>query len=81
MKYTRNDSNAVIEVRGCTTCPHMAKGFGNNEGFMFCEKPMAEKTKRHKKLTSHWTGAYHASCPLPSDAKMVPENPKIERPF
>lgn len=73
MKYTRNESNAVVEVHGCQRCPHMEKGFGNNEGFMFCTKPQPDRSKARKKLVGRWTGAYHASCPLPSDPKNVPE--------
>jgi len=80
MKYTRTDAG-VIEVKGCTTCPHMVPETDGGFTVMNCTKsvhsgPTGKPVKRNKKLTSHWTGAYHASCPLPSDPKMVPEEAK-----
>jgi hypothetical protein len=82
MKYTRNALNEVVEVKGCTSCPHKAGIEKDGEKFMECRAPTArpdgEYKPRKKKLTSHWTGPYHASCPLASDPKMVAENPKPE---
>jgi hypothetical protein len=72
MKYTRSESNEVIEVKGCTTCPHMVK----EDGLMVCRAPApnaaGEFKPRKKKLTSHWAGAYHASCPLAIKPESVP---------
>jgi hypothetical protein len=72
VKYTRDEFNRVIEVRGCTTCPHMADGFEGLVAVMYCTKPQPNKAKANKKLTSRWTGPYHASCPLASNPEMVP---------
>lgn len=76
MKYTRSESCEVVEVKGCTTCPHKQNHFAEGGSFMVCVAPTArpdgEYKPRKKKLTSHWEGAYHASCPLASEAKNVP---------
>jgi len=80
MKYTRNESGEVIEVKGCATCPHMEKRSELLDGpmlrqttFMFCVKPHpGQKKFAGRKLTSNWTGPYHASCPLASSPEMVP---------
>lgn len=73
MKYTRNDSGEVIEVKGCTTCPHVNIRQENGWGVMFCMKPPRGKgITAGKKLIGKWTGAYHASCPLASAQENVP---------
>ena len=73
MKYTRDESNAVIEVKGCTTCPHKENRYVEGKPFMYCLKPLAGTVKTAgRKLTSHWTGQYHASCPLAISPDNVP---------
>lgn len=76
MKYTRSETGEVVEVNGCTTCPHKQNHFRDVENFMVCVAPTAcpdgKYKPRKKKLTSHWEGGYHASCPLASEAKNVP---------
>jgi hypothetical protein len=77
MKYARNDSGEVIEVKGCTTCPHMASIKGDDDwNYMHCQVPTlrADGTRKpiNKKLVGKWTGAYHASCPLVSMPENVP---------
>ncbi len=88
MKYTRNENNEVIEVKGCTTCPHMEKRTevdrnGAPVQIMFCRVPVlcaSDKYKpRNKKLVNNWTGGYHASCPLASFAEAVPKLPEVEK--
>ncbi len=78
MKYTRNESNEVIEVKGCTTCPHMENQYAAGVAFMVCRAPVAGNPRK-KKLTAHWTGAYHASCPLASMADNVPASPEVKK--
>lgn len=73
MKYTRTDSG-IVEVKGCFTCPHVRVDQDNGFTVMYCMKPLPGKLKTDgRNLISKWTGAYHASCPLASEAKNVPE--------
>jgi hypothetical protein len=76
MKYTRSESGAVVEVLGCTKCPHKVDVSKDDENFMQCcvltLRADGKARPIKKKLIGKWTGAYHASCPLASDPKQVP---------
>jgi hypothetical protein len=76
MKYTRSETGEVIEVKGCTTCPHMGKREVDAQSFMYCVvptlRPDGKRKPRNKKLIGRWTGAYHESCPLASAPENVP---------
>lgn len=80
MKYTRNESGEVVEVKGCTICPHKTDVSKGNENFMECHGPVLSANAkgdpilkpRQKKLVGNWMGGYHASCPLASDPNQVP---------
>jgi hypothetical protein len=78
MKYTRTEAGEVIEVKGCTSCPHKSDHCEHGiVAFMVCRAPTLRADNNFrptkKKLIGQWTGAYHASCPLPSEPKNVPE--------
>lgn len=67
MKYTAleiNDVAQIVAVTGCTTCPHKEYVTNIGETYMRCRHG-----GRSKKLIGQWTGAYHASCPLPAQGK------------
>lgn len=76
MKYTRSENNEVVEVRGCTTCPHMQRYHEGGADFMRCHAPTLRGDGKYKltmkKLIGRWEGGYHASCPLASKPESVP---------
>lgn len=81
MKYTRTEAGEVIEVKGCTTCPHKSDHYERGiVAFMVCHAPTLRADNNFrptkKKLIGKWTGAYHASCPLASKPEMVPALPE-----
>jgi len=59
----------VQEVRGCSVCPHVTREVKEGKIFLVCTHPTPAGHKRKKKLVGNWVGNYHASCPLPNDAK------------
>ena len=73
MKYTRNESGEVIEVKGCTTCPHMQNGIVDLQAVMFCCVPTLRAGGKYKptnrRLIGRWMGPYRATCPLAASAE------------
>lgn len=76
MKYTRSETNEVIEVKGCTTCPHKVDGSVDLQSVMFCCVPTLRADGKYKptnrKLIGRWEGPYHATCPLATKPENVP---------
>jgi hypothetical protein len=76
MKYTRSETGEVIDVKGCTNCPHMERRFIDLQPLMYCVVPVlvsgGTHKPRNKKLIGRWTGAYHESCPLAYAPENVP---------
>lgn len=76
MKLTKLNGQ-IIEVKGCTSCPHKVDVSEGGGKFMRCEMkiklPGGKFSNRKKKLVGNWAGAYHASCPLSSDASVTPQ--------
>lgn len=77
MKYAKIE-NQITEVSGCTRCPFKVDIDEDGSKFMRCEMRIVvgadengrpTVSKRNKKLVGKWMGAYHESCPLPSNSQ------------